>query len=557
MTKLKNSQTVTSKLFNFRPFFFAAICFCLGIAFCYFHIFYGVSAWWSLCLIPIALAPFLFCRTRRETLQRIIAITWLLVAFFVGFFGFSHRVHSYQDSVYYNGRYYVTGTVVGKTYHGDLATLTLKGVAIDEERVDGKLIAYLSTAFVEDLSLSDKILLQGDVQTITSCMGEYGFRASEIGDNVRFECNRVQNVVKVGKAFDPFLTMRNRLQERIYAGMDEGSAAITVAVLTGDSSGMESGLLQNMRAGGIAHIFAVSGLHVGALFGFCLAVLKVKPFRKLSKPSRFILLASLLLFYAGVCGFSPSILRATVICLVAYGATLLGTGTDFLESLGGAALVILLLQPTALFEVGFQLSFLACLGLALLSTPIQNGCELVYAKVRGAFPPRKLTDSERKMIERGDTLPPSIPARMVRSVISFVSVSLAAQIATAPLQLHTFGYFSPLSLLLNCIFVPMLTCVFAALLLCAIIACFLPVGAVGWLLGIPSMLWSGVLLLFEYVDFTKFVWSGWEVPTGGVISYYTGCTFLSDKWNLQRRIRYAIAAVCMLTFAVCLLLANL
>ena len=142
MTKLKNSQTVTSKLFNFRPFFFAAICFCL---------------------IPIALAPFLFCRTRRETLQRIIAITWLLVAFFVGFFGFSHRVHSYQDSVYYNGRYYVTGTVVGKTYHGDLATLTLKGVAIDEERVDGKLIAYLSTAFVEDLSLSDKILLQGDV----------------------------------------------------------------------------------------------------------------------------------------------------------------------------------------------------------------------------------------------------------------------------------------------------------------------------------------------------------------------------------------------------------
>lgn len=485
------------------------------------------------------------------------AVACLLAAFFFGFFGFSHQINEYENSVYYNGVYYVTGKLVEKTDYGDITKLTLDDVVIEDERADGKLIAYLSTLFCEELELSDEILLRGEVETITSCMGEYGFRASEIGENIRFQCAEIESIAKVGEAFDVFLMMRNRLQNRIEAGMDEEPAAITVAVLTGDTSGMETGLLQNMRAGGIAHIFAVSGLHVGALFGFCLAVLKVKPFRKLSKSVRFALLASLLFLYAGVCGFSPSILRATVICLIAYGATLLGTGTDFLESLGISAIVILAFQPTALFEVGFQLSFLACLGLALLSRPIRSGCELAYTKIRRWFPERKLTASERKMVERGDTLPPSIPERMVRSVISFVSASLAAQIATAPLQMYAFGYFSPLSLLLNCIFVPMLTCAFAALLVCAVVSCLLPVGAVGWILSIPSMLWSGVLLLFEYVDFSKFIWTGWNVPVGAFVSYYTGCTFLSDKWNLRKRARRLIASACAIVFGVCLLIANL
>ena len=557
MKAFEGKEITNSKLFNFRPMLFAAICFCLGITFCYLYLFHGVSAWWLLCLFPLSGTLFLFCRSRRQFLQRIYAVLMLSCAFFLGFFSFSARINDYQDCTHYNGSYYVVGKVTNVSYHGDLSIVTLDDLSIEENHPKGKLIAYLPTSVCEEFKLADKLLLHGKVRTLVECIDEGRFRASDIGGNVRYTCVSVTSVKRVGRAFDPFAMARNRMQERIYAGMDEEPASVTVAVLTGDSSGMDNGLLTNMRAGGIAHIFAVSGLHVGALFAFCLGILKCKPFRRIPSVVSFLLLAVLLFVYAGVCGFSPSIVRAAVICLIAYGAKLLLFGTDFLESLGISALLILLFQPTALFEVGFQLSFLPCLGIALLTRPIQTTLNGVCVKVRGIFPERKLTREQKKMIKRGNMPPPSIPERIMRAIVSFVSVSLAAQIATAPVQMYVFGYFSLLALLLNCIFVPMLTCAFGVILLGAVIAAILPIGAAGWILGIPSMLWSGILLLFEYVDFSKFVLSDWKIPIGAFISYYVGCTFVSDKWNLRKNAKRSIAIVCALTCVVCLLVANI
>ena len=557
MKVAKSDEIRNSKLFNFRPFLFAAVCFCLGVTFCYLYVCHGVSAWWSLCAIPLSLTPFLFCRTRRQFLQRIWSVIWLTTIFFVGFFSFSYRVDAYQNCTHYNGESYVVGTVTDISNNGDITCVTLSDLIIEEDHAKGKLVAYLPSEDCMQLEISDKVLLTAKIKTEVELTDENGFRAWEIGEGIRYKGTYVSNVEEVGKTFNPFAIIRNRMQDRIYAGMDEESAAVTVAVLTGDSSGMETGLLTNMRAGGIAHIFAVSGLHVGALFAFCLGVLRYKRFRGIPKLVQFIGIAGLLFFYAGVCGFSPSIVRAAVICLVAYAAKLLLIETDFLETLGVAALLILCCQPTALFEVGFQLSFLSCLGIVLLARPIQNGCTCVCAKIRGVFPARKFTPSERKMLARGDTLPPSIPERIVKIGISFVAVSLAAQIATAPVQMYAFGYLSPLALILNCIFVPVLTCAFGILLLGVAVACLLPIGAATWVLGIPSMLWSGILLLFEYVDFSKFVLADWKVPLGVFVSYYTGCTFLSDKWNLKDSVKKWIAVICVVVCVICLVIANL
>ena len=557
MKVAKSDEIRNSKLFNFRPFLFAAVCFCLGVTFCYLYVCHGVSAWWSLCAIPLSLTPFLFCRTRRQFLQRIWSVIWLTTIFFVGFFSFSYRVDAYQNCTHYNGESYVVGTVTDISNNGDITCVTLSDLIIEEDHAKGKLVAYLPSEDCTQLEISDKVLLTAKIKTEVELTDENGFRAWEIGEGIRYKGTYVSNVEEVGKTFNPFAIIRNRMQDRIYAGMDEESAAVTVAVLTGDSSGMETGLLTNMRAGGIAHIFAVSGLHVGALFAFCLGVLRYKRFRGIPKFVQFIGIAGLLFFYAGVCGFSPSIVRAAVICLVAYAAKLLLIEADFLETLGVAALLILCCQPTALFEVGFQLSFLSCLGIVLLARPIQNGCTCVCAKIRGLFPARKFTPSERKMLARGDTLPPSIPERIVKIGISFVAVSLAAQIATAPVQMYAFGYLSPLALILNCIFVPVLTCAFGILLLGVAVACFLPIGAVTWVLGIPSMLWSGILLLFEYVDFSKFVLLDWKVSLGAFVSYYTGCTFLSDKWNLKDSVKKWIAVICVVVCVICLVIANL
>ena len=147
----------------------------------------------------------------------------------------------------------------------------------------------------------------------------------------------------------------------------------------------------------------------------------------------------------------------------------LGGAADNLNILGVAAIVILLLTPCALFEVGFQLSFTACLGIVLFAKRIGYVWDEAYKLYRKRFP-RKYTDEEKKMLEKGDTLPPTIGERAYRSVASVASASFAAQVCTAPLQYMAFGYLSGWSFLLNLFFVPLLGAVFTVLLLCVFVA---------------------------------------------------------------------------------------
>jgi predicted membrane metal-binding protein len=161
------------------------------------------------------------------------------------------------------------------------------------------------------------------------------------------------------------------------------------------------------------------------------------------------------------------------------------------------------------------------------------------------------------MLADGDTLPLSVEGRFARSVASVLSVSLAAQAATAPILLGVFGYVSGWALLLNILFVPLISAAFGFLLLFAVIACVLPISWSVFLLYLPNLLWSAALLLFEAVDFSTFLLEAKAVPMAATIAYFVGCTFLSDKWNLPKIYRKGAAWACFMVFAVVLLIANL
>lgn len=534
------------KLFNFRPVFFSAVFLCLGIVFGYLYFLKGVSAWWSMLLLPFAVAPFCFCASLQRLKKTALAVIVLAVCFAVGVFSMIARLRDFADTTVYDGKMPVVGRVVEKKSYGETTKFVLDDLYIDGNTEKGKLVAYLPTSLCEGVALSDEVLIEGGVRTDTEYFNDYGFRAKDIGDGVRSVMNGTSCAVS-GRSFDLFLSVYTRLENRLYAGMGETPAAVTLAVLAGDTSGIETDLLENMRMGGIAHIFAVSGLHIGALYAFCLVLLRKTPLRKFPKPVRFVLLSALLVFYSGVCGFTPSVIRATVLCLISYGAMLLGLHTDMLETLGAAASFLLLLSPTALFEVGFQLTFLSCLGIALLNRPVLAAFDTAFRFARKLFP-KKLTDEQRASLDQGDTLPLSLGERVFRGVSSVLSVSIAAQIATAPVLLYAFDFLSGWSLLLNFVFVPVIGGVFSALLVLAVLACLLPASVAGAALYLPNLVWSALLLLFEVADFSKFALSGLKLTAGSMICYYAGCTFLSDKWSLSPRVRKLYAALCFTAF---------
>ena len=525
--KSTKTDIAGGKLFNFRPAFFIAVFLGAGIAFAYCNRLYGVSAWWSLCLLPVVCIPFLFCRSLGRAKRILTAIILLAIFFCVGFFSFQSKVNDFFNAGVYSGDCKVVGRVIGKEKTENGWRLTLDGVYIDGTKENGKLVAYFSKQDGQEIALSDELVVSGSIKT-----------QSEWVCNDTWYYLWADDYAVTGNNFNLFLSVRGRIQTVLYAGMDETPAAVTMAVLTGDTSGMERGLLNNIRAGGVAHIFAVSGLHIGALFGACIWLICKSKLRKTPKIIRFIFVCAVLLFYGGVCGFSPSVVRAIIMCLVVYASKLIGIGWDMLENIGAAAVLVLLLSPTALFEVGFQLSFSACLGIALLSKPMQRTAYAFLGKITNG-----------KTIVSKDA-PPTITQSVVRASLSFLAVSLSAQIFTAPILWNAFGYFSVWSLLLNCVFVPLIGVLFSLLLFLAFVASVLPVTLARYILFVPNVLLSAGLLFFEFFDFSSTVLSGTRLRWNSLVCYYSACTFATDKWNITHAVKAFLFFVCAIAFAI-------
>ncbi len=531
------------KIFNFRPAAFAAVFLCLGIFFAYGIFLGSVSAWWLLCILPLAVTPFFFRRKKIAFL----AVGALILSFFIGFGLFSWQTARYSNTeTYTKEEIPVAGQIVSVNQTSFGYSVLLTDLTIGSTKADGKLVAYLPASFAEDLRLADVVLLHGKVQTQTEFFDEYGFRAEQIMNDIRYTMYAQDCTVR-SQPFSLFAFIRQRMKDVVYRGMDETSAGVTLALLTGDDSGIGEGLLENVRRGGIAHVFAVSGLHIGVLFGFTAWIVEKTRLRKASKWLRFLFSATVILFYGAICGYSASVVRAITMCLCLYVARLIGLTDDFLDSLGLAAIVVLLGSPVSLFVVGFQLSFGACLGIALLNRPIRKGLDYICAKIEflltGKDPealPRKLRNEH----------PPTVRQRVQRACVSFLSLSTSAQIATAPLSLATFGYLSGWAVLLNILFVPLISAGFAFLLSFVLIAAVLPIAWSGWILYAPSVAWSALLLLFQTVDFSSFSLSGLTIGTGGLICYYIGIAFLSDKFNLSKPTRWIMATLSLLAFGI-------
>lgn len=157
---------------------------------------------------------------------------------------------------------------------------------------------------------------------------------------------------RAGKAF----------REKVAAIWDDARVSgFLTAELTGDKSAMDDGDYLAMQETGLAHLFAVSGLHCAFLVTL-LALL-------ISRRQRLLCAVTipLLLFYMVMVGMSPSVVRACIMQIFLLIAPLFRRGSDPLTSLAAALLVILLCNPFAAASVSLQLSFSATLGMVLLS----------------------------------------------------------------------------------------------------------------------------------------------------------------------------------------------
>lgn len=206
--------------------------------------------------------------------------------------------------------------------------------------------------------------------------------------------------------------------------------AISRALLLGDRSAIDASTRSNFAATGLMHLLAVSGLHV-LLVGFLLYRL-LKPLLgrlgfswRQTELLRTGITLLVLLFYVMITGGAVSVQRAFIMACVWMGATVFQRSADGLNTLGVAAILVLLVRPVALFDVGFQLSFSAVAALIVLMPVFRSHVPAILLR-------HKLTSS----------------------VVGLVLTSLAATLGTAPVVLYHFGYLPFAGLVLNIVAIP-------------------------------------------------------------------------------------------------------
>lgn len=536
----------SNKLFNFRPIFFSAVFFIFGIVFSCVLIKYALPGWTLCFLLPLAGLPFCFVTTKREVQQRIFAVSLTTLFFFLGMLSFFLQTQSFQKARPYQGAYAVQGKVTDSVQADGISWLELSDIRIDGTKEKGNLIAYLPTDYAVNVALSDMVTLYGVVSTEVALFDEGGFRSYAVDRKVKYEM-RVENIVVNGHTLDIFLDLKQRLRDWVDKGMDEAPSEVFLALMLGETSGMDRTLLKNVRYGGIAHVFAVSGLHVGALFGCLAFLMKCKPFYQIPKPIRFCIVGAILLFYGGVCGFSSSVVRAMLTCLCFYGAVLMGIELDTLETIALACIMTTLLSPCAVFTAGYQLSFTACVGIAFLKRRFEKGIWWVWGKIR-AWVGRPV----KTYLPNEHSHPLTILQTIERNSIQFLSVTLSAQIFTLPIQAITFGYISVWSLPLNCVFVPLIGVAFPLFLFLAVIALCFPIGISWIILHIPNLFLTLFTLLFSVLDFTAVAVTGLRFGLFTVLCYYFALLLCTDKWNMPGRYKYPLVILLVMGFVVSL-----
>ncbi|MGE8554648.1 MAG: ComEC/Rec2 family competence protein [Chryseobacterium jejuense] len=204
--------------------------------------------------------------------------------------------------------------------------------------------------------------------------------------------------------------------------MSGTTKAFLKGIILADRTEMDMGTVQDFNRSGLVHLLAISGTHIVIIFGlFYFLMVRCIPlkFRKYS----IILSLIFIWLFALFIGFGNSVLRSCIMLSVYFIFVLLQRKPDLLHSLALSAFIILILDTQQLFDVGFQLSFLAVLGIFWLNQPL-----LKY------FP-------------RADNY-------FKKLIFNTITISLSAQLATLPLVLYYFHQFSFVSIVANVFIVP-------------------------------------------------------------------------------------------------------
>ena len=294
---------------------------------------------------------------------------------------------------------------------------------------------------------------------------------------------------------DSLLTMYHHL------GFKGDEFAVLSALTVGYKDELSEEIRESYSVSGASHVLALSGLHIGLLAALLLFCMRLLPERwRVSKCLRALFILGFLWSFAVFTGLSASVVRSVVMFSVCTIAVLFGRNSLSLNTLAITAFFMLLICPVWLFDVGFQLSFAAVAAIVLLQPGIY-----------------------RLLSPKG---------RVLKYIWGLMSVSIAAQIGTAPLVLLYFSQFSTHFLLTNLLVIPLVLIIMYVTCLMLILSPLpLVQGWIAWLLEKLLFFQNESVRRIEQLPFSSInnVW----IDTAEVLLFYISL-FIFLQYRIHR-----------------------
>ena len=412
-----------------------------------------------ICVIPVSVCLIL-------VFKKIIQIKKIyILIFFTFFIIFTLRIkyeiqfeREFVSQNVYNkkGNEYVCKNIKSISFKDDMVIFTSRGM-----------IYYLDVnKFYGDISIGNSVSFYGKVEEIKSNPNPGEFDAKNYYRTKGIYCKMtVKKYTVTDKRCDFvgdfFFNLRQYLSKRIESIFDEKTAGLIKAILLGVRADLDKDVYKMYQKNGIAHLLAISGLHV-SLLGIGL----YKLLRKILQRS-FLFSAGFasifLLFYGLLAGDGVSIARAGVMLVLYFIAEVIGRSYCLISALCISAVIICLISPFEVFGVSFQLSFGAVLSLGGVLS----------------FVLKKLKKEKKNFGEK---------------VFEVMLVSIGVQILTLPLILYYFYTFPVYAFLLNIVVIPLMSLVLYSYILSLV---FNIVGV--FLYKYISLIAVGILNFYEFI----------------------------------------------------------
>jgi competence protein ComEC len=289
--------------------------------------------------------------------------------------------------------------------------------------------------------------------------------------------------------YSALLDLKARAGEFIMRSLPEPQAGLLSGMLLGNQNGISPELDDAFSKVGASHVVAISGFNMVVLSGVVMALLKRARLRE--RPAAAIGIVTILIYTIFV-GANPAVVRAAIMSGIVIVGGVIGRKTYIPASLAFVAILMSLINPTVLWDISFQLSFFATLGLTLFSDPLSRWFNRLMARV----------------------FPNNIASPIGNFLTEPLMVTLAVQITTLPLIVLYFGRLSLVLFVVNLLIIP----VQAQLLILGVVATLTAIFAP----GIAQVLyWFDMLLL------------AWTI---GVVRLFASLPFADAEFHVDPRL---------------------